>query len=77
LADKYLDMDHKITLNYEKSIKDRGWSREKRTAAKVPPQILFGVNPRPDSHSTAARTNIGYSSIPKLGTSYANLKSKT
>ena len=43
LADKYLDMDHKITVNYEKSIKDRGWSREKRTAAKVPPQILFGI----------------------------------
>ena len=27
MADKFLDMDHRITTNYEKSIKDRGWSR--------------------------------------------------
>ena len=44
MADKYLDMDQKITVNYERSIKDRGWSREKRTAAKVPPKVLFGIN---------------------------------
>ena len=75
LADKYLDMDQKITVNYEKSIKDRGWSREKRTAAKVPPMVLFGFNKRPDSHSTAARTNVGYTTIPTK--SQVNLKAKS
>ena len=54
--DKYLDLDAKILENYNRQIRDKGWTRERRTAAKMPPSVLFGLQKSSDnaSQGTAA-----------------------
>ena len=42
--DKYLHMDQKIFDNYNKQVQDRGWTRSRRSAAKLPPTVLFGLH---------------------------------
>lgn len=42
--DKYLDMDQKIFDNYHKQVQDRGWTRSRISAAKLPPTVLFGLH---------------------------------
>ena len=57
-ADKYLDMDQRIYENYSKTLKDRGWSREKRSAAKIPPNVLFGLQRSETLTTGITRTNL-------------------
>ena len=41
-ADKYLDLDQKIEMNHRRAVMDKGWGRDMRSSAKVPPAVLFG-----------------------------------
>lgn len=62
--DKYLDLDARIFENYNKQIKDKGWTRERRTAAKLPPSVLFGLQKSTDNASQGtAATRTGAASL--------------
>ena len=47
-ADNYLDLDQKIQDNYIKNKNEIGWAKQTQKAAKIPPNVLFGLQ-RSDS----------------------------
>ena len=77
-TDKYLDIDQKIHENYRKSITDKGWARDKRTAAKLPPSILFGL-PKGDPLNNMRNVRSGEPGArkPQESSHYFGAKSKS
>ena len=56
-ADKYLDMDNKIHVNYNKMVAERGWVQETRTAAKKTMNTIMGLSASDAMASIPLRAN--------------------
>jgi hypothetical protein len=53
-------MDNRIMMNYQKQIKDKGWTRQRRSAAKLPPSVLFGIHKSDSESAGTAATKFGF-----------------
>ena len=47
-------------MNYQKQIKDKGWTRQRRSAAKLPPSVLFGIHKSDSESAGTAATKFGF-----------------
>ena len=72
-TDQYLDLDQKIEDNHRKQIMDKGWTRSRISAAKMPPSQLFR---RADTFSRATGTTREHTTLAG-NLSHANLRSQT
>lgn len=53
-------MDNKIMQNYQKQIRDKGWTRQRRSAAKLPPTVLFGIHKTDSESAGTAATKAAF-----------------
>ena len=64
--DRYLDLDQRIEENHARLIKDKGWTRDRKSAAKIAPSLLLGMNRNESAATRADSKKQSGISLPKM-----------